>query len=198
MLDKAYVKTRGLETINGAGGFFIVRRKRNMVYETISGNGPAEDTAVLDDRTIRFTSRWASAGYPHLLRMVTAYIESRNEAMQFMTNNFELPAATIALLYKYRWQIELFFKWIKQHLRINAFYGTSANAVMIQIYTAVTSFCILALAADAAGFEGSLYDFYNMVSVSLTEKVLLKDIIHRYVKVTETDKDTDKAWPSFF
>lgn len=198
VLDKAYVKTRGLETINGAGGFFIVRRKRNMVYETISGNGPAEDTAVLDDRTIRFTSRWASAGYPHRLRMVTYYIESRNEAMQFMTNNFELPAATIALLYKYRWQIELFFKWIKQHLRINAFYGTSANAVMIQIYTAVTSFCILALAADAARFEGSLYDFYNMVSVSLTEKVLLKDIIHRYVKVTETGKDTDKTWPSFF
>ena len=104
----------------------------------------------------------------------------------FVTNNFALDPATIALLYKYRWQIELFFKWIKQHLRVTAFYGTSANAVMIQIYTAFISFCMLALAADAFRYEGSLYEFSNMMGVSLTEKEYMADLLARSAKPVET------------
>ena len=105
--------------------------------------------------------------------------------MSFVSNNFDLDGATIALLYKYRWQIEVFFKWIKQHLRITSFFGTSANAVMIQIYTACITFCILALAADNVGFKGSLYEFSNIASVSLVEKVTLTELIKRYQRSTE-------------
>ena len=198
VLDKAYVKTRGLAAINGAEGFFVVRRKRNMVYEVVGDNGTADDGLVLADRTIRFTSRWASAGYPDDLRMVTCYIDGKNEAMQFMTNNFDVPAKTVAMLYKYRWQIELFFKWVKQHLRIISFYGTSANAVMMQIYTALTAFCLLALAGRAVGYKGSLYDFSNLVSVSLTERVPLKELVCRYETVKKNVGDDEPAWLSLF
>ena len=99
-------------------------------------------------------------------------------------------------VYKYRWKIELFFRWIKQHLRITSFYGTSANAVMVQIYTAFTAYCVLALAADALKYKGSLYDFSNLVSVSLTEKVWLKDLITRY-EDAKSDWH-DERWPSLF
>lgn len=128
--------------------------------------------------------------------MVSCYIEGKNEVMQFMTNNTDMPAKTIARLYKYRWKIELFFKWMKQHLRITSFYGASANAVMIQIYTALTTYCILALAADAVIYKGSLYEFSNLVSVSLTEKVWLRDLISRYEDTN--NEEYDELWPSLF
>ena len=104
-----------------------------MVYSVVGG-GTSTGGLVMADMPIRFTSRWASQGYPWNLRMVTFYVKDKNETMQFMTNNFDIPPTTVAFLYKYRWQIELFFKWMKQHMRIVSFYGTSANAVMIQIY----------------------------------------------------------------
>ena len=103
----------------------------------------------------------------------------------FLTNNFEVDPATIALLYRYRWQIELFFKWIKQHLRVTPFYGTSANAVMIQIYTAFICFCMFALAADALRYGGSLYEFSNMMSVSLTEREHMADLLAKSAKPVE-------------
>lgn len=179
MLDKSYFKSTGMYRIHSNGAFFVTRLKRNVVYsvekkETVNGEH------VFSDETIRFTSRWARQGYPDRLRLIRFYSAEKNIVLTFISNNFEIDAATIALLYRYRWQIELFFRWIKQHLRITAFYGTSANAVMIQIYTAYTTFCILAMAADAAGYRGSLYEFSNIVSVSLTEKVTLRDLIKRY------------------
>ena len=172
IIDKAYMKTRGLFAIEKAKAFFIVPIKRNVKYLVLKDDTEhSNPIEVIADRTIEFTSRWAKAGYPKKLRIVTYYVEKKGKAMQFLTNNFKLPAEKVALLYKYRWNIEVFFKWIKQHLRINSFYGTSANAIMIQIYTAFIAYCILALAADAISYKGSLYDFANMISVSLTEKV---------------------------
>lgn len=186
IMDKAYMKTKGLFTIEEAKAFFIVPIKRNVKYLVLKDD-TKHDTPieVMADRTIEFTSRWAKAGYPKNLRMVTYYVEEKGKAMQFLTNNFKLPAEKVALLYKYRWNIEVFFKWIKQHLRINSFYGTSANAMMIQIYTAFTAYCVLALVADAISYKGSLYDFANMISVSLTEKVYVRDLIVRYQELNE-------------
>ena len=135
---------------------------------------------VLADETIRFTSRCASMGYPDHMRLIKYYSHENNEVLAFVSNNFDVDAATIALLYRYRWHIEVFFKWIKQHLRITSFYGTSANAVAIQIYIAFTVYCILAMASDAVSHKGSLYEFANMMSVALTEKVYLQDLIKRY------------------
>lgn len=157
-----------------------------MIFETLDSATSISDR-ILEDNTIRFTSRWANAGYPKPLRKISFYSTEKNEIIVFVTNNFTLDAATIALLYQYRWQIELFFKWIKQHLRIEAFYGTSANAVMIQIYTAVVTYCLLAISADAVKFHGSLYEFANLMSVSLTEKTYLIDLIKRYQKPPLTD-----------
>lgn len=197
IIDKAYMKTRGLFAIEKAKAFFIVPIKRNVKYLVLKDDTEhSNPIEVIADRTIEFTSRWAKAGYPKKLRIVTYYVEEKGKAMQFLTNNFKLPAETVALLYKYRWNIEVFFKWIKQHLRINSFYGTSANAIMIQIYTAFIAYCILALAADAISYKGSLYDFANMISVSLTEKVYIKDLIDRY---QEPNEEKEKSiLPSLF
>ena len=178
VMDKMYCKTSGLWKINKSEAYFLVRIKQNMVYETkyctsVSGN------RVLKDEIIAFTSRWASKGYPSDLRMVTYYSPEKNKTFKFITNNTEIEPASLALLYLYRWEIELFFKWIKQHLRIISFYGYSENAVIIQIYTAFTAYCLLAMSADEVKFKGSLYDFANLVSTCLTEKEWLDVIVKR-------------------
>ena len=188
MFDKMYFKTRGMRDVHLNGAFFVIRLKRNVVYEVLERT-TTDGVCVLSDETIRFKSRWASQGYPDNLRLVKFYSPEKNSVLTFVTNNFDLDAATIALLYRYRWQIELFFRWIKQHLRINTFYGNSANAVLIQIYSAYIAFCTLAMAADAVNYKGSLYEFSNMVSVSLTEKITLVELIQRYMNIGVTEED---------
>lgn len=178
VFDRIYFKTTGLYQISSAKAYFITRIKKNVCYEKVAAS-TVNDALIFADETIRFTSRWASKGYPDALRLVKYYSPEQNELLCFVTNNFKMDASVIALLYRYRWQIELFFRWIKQHLRITTFYGTSANAVMIQIYTAFTAFCMLALAADAQHHEGSLYEFANMMSVSLTESIHFNDLLGR-------------------
>ena len=179
VMDKAYCKTQGLWKIHKSHAYFLVRIKQNMVYETkycstVTGN------RVLRDEVIAFTSRWASQGYPSELRMVTYYSPEKNQTFRFITNHMDIEPTSLALLYLYRWEIEQFFKWIKQHLRIINFYGYSENAVIIQIYTAFTAYCLLALAAEEVKFNGSLYDFANLVSTCLTEKEWLDVIVKRH------------------
>lgn len=195
VFDKMYFKTHGLYHVNSCGAFFVTRIKDNVVFEIVE-EASVDGVHVLSDRTIRFTSRWAQKGYPENLRLIYFYSSEKNAVIKFITNNFHLEAPTIALLYKYRWQIELFFRWIKQHLRITSFFGTSGNAVMSQIYIALITFCILALAADQIGHKGSIYEFSNIMSVSLTEKIRLSDLIRRY-NMIEDDND-GREWPSLF
>lgn len=179
VFDKMYFKTKGFAAIKLHEAYFVTRMKRNVLFETIDSR-PVNGITVLVDHTILFCGRWAKSGYPEKLRRVRYYSAEKNEVLDFVTNNFELDAESISLLYRYRWQIELFFKWIKQHLRITSFYGTSANAVMIQIYVAFTTYCMLAMVADSLKYQGQLYEFANIMSVSLTEKVYLRDLIDRY------------------
>lgn len=186
ILDRMYFKTKGLAAINDSGAYFITRMKKNVAFD-IASRFPAGGTHVMSDHSIRFSRRWAHGGYPGEVRRIRYYSTERNEVLDLISNNFDIEAATVALLYRYRWQIELFFKWIKQHLRVTAFYGTSANAVMTQIYAAYTSYCVLAMAADAAGYKGSLYDFSNIISVSLTEKTYLRDLV---LKCAQEPEDT--------
>lgn len=185
MFDKMYFKTKGLSCIDSCGAYFVTRLKRGVLY-IVEETFPVNDVHTLSDQSIRLSGRWASKGFAKKLRLVRYYSSEKSELLCFVTNNFEVDATTIALLYKYRWQIELFFKWIKQHLRVTAFYGISANAVMIQIYTALISFCMLAMAANALRYEGSLYEFSNIMSVSLTEKVYMADLLARFDKPLET------------
>ena len=195
VFDKMYFKTRGLYRIDSCGAFFVTRIKDNVVFDIID-EAPVDGVHVLSDRTIRFTSRWAQQGYPGKLRLIYFYSSEKNAVIKFITNNFNMEAPTIALLYKYRWQIELFFRWIKQHLRITSFFGTSGNAVMSQIYIALITFCILALAADKIGHKGSIYEFSNIMSVSLTEKIMLPDLMKRYNNAEDNVEII--GWPTLF
>ena len=190
MFDKMYFKTAGMGKVQICGAYFVTRLKKNVKYETTLIN-PVDGNLVLMDNTIRFSSRWAKLGYSDELRLIEFYSAEKNQVIVFVTNNFDMDAATIALLYKYRWQIELFFRWIKQHLRIKSFYGTSPNAVMTQIYIAFISYCILAIAAEEVGFNGSIYEFANIISVSLTEKIILKDLIKRVQYTASSDSYDD-------
>jgi hypothetical protein len=194
-LDKAYVKANSMYKIHKAGAYFVVRIKRNMVYDIIDSSEET-DNIILADQIIKFTSRWAHNGYPDNLRLITYYSEDKNITLKFLTNNTELPAISIALAYKYRWDIELFFRWIKQHLRITSFYGTSHNAVAIQIYTAFITYCLIAIVADEIKFDGSLYEFANILSVSSMEKILIKDLIKRLDNID--DEPSDYRFPSLF
>lgn len=195
VFDKMYFKTRGLHHINSCEAFFVTRIKDNVVFDVI-GEASVDGVHVLADRIIRFSSRWARQGYPDTLRLIYFYSSEKNEVIKFITNNFKMDASIIALIYKYRWQIELFFRWVKQHLKITTFYGTSANAVMSQIYIALIAFCLLALAADRIGHKGSIYEFANIMSVSLTEKVMLADLMKRYYSYQEDNAKSN--WPSLF
>lgn len=196
VMDKAYCKTTGLKRIHDSEAYFIVRIKRNMIYDTISYK-ECNGNLVLADQIIRFSSRWAKQGYPHNLRMITYYSPEKNETFKFLTNHFDIEASSVALVYRYRWQIEQFFKWIKQHLRITSFLGYSENAVIIQIYTAYITFCLIALMAENYKFTGSLYEFANIINATITEKEWFDAILLRYNGVEETEV-FEKTLPTLF
>lgn len=197
VFDKAYVKTSGMRKIDSIPAFFVVRRKQGMSYSVIKElTAPA--IPVYGDKEIAFTNRWAKQGYPKHLRLVQYYSEERNEVLDFLTNNFQIPASLVAELYKNRWSIELFFRWIKQHLYITRFYGTSANAVNMQIYVAIVAYCLISLVKAVYGFKGNTYDLFRILSVSLFERQSLKDILNRYEDLNANSQDHTSCWPSLF
>lgn len=177
VFDKAYVKARSLFHIASKGAFFIVRRKSDLdilVEEHIALDA---DKGVLADQIISFKGSKTKKGYPEKLRMVTFYAGSKNETFVFLTNNQDLPAHIIAELYLRRWDIEQFFKWIKQHLHIQGFYGRSVNAVCIQIYVAVITFCVICLIADKYRPPVTRYELLRLLGTALFEKRDLTDIL---------------------
>ena len=177
IFDKAYVKARSLFHIMSKGAFFIVRKKSDLdisvekYIELDAGHG------VMADQIISFNSSKSKKGYPERLRMVTFYAETKNETFMFLTNNPDIPAHIIAELYLRRWDIEQFFKWIKQHLHIRNFYGRSVNAVCIQIYVAVITFCVICLIADRYKPPVTRYELLRLLGTALFEKRELQDIL---------------------
>lgn len=196
VFDKAYVKVKCLKKINDLPAYFIVRRKKRMSYAVLT-DFQREGPLIYGDKEIQFTNRDAKKGYPKPLRLVQYYSPERNEVMDFLTNNFQMTASMVAYSYKNRWAIELFFRWIKQHLYITRFYGTSANAVFIQIYVAVAAYCLVAIASAEYRFHGTLYELLSILSVSLLEKQSLSEILERYENPME-DKQQSSEWPSLF
>lgn len=175
VFDKAYVKTVSMAYINKLKAFFILRRRENMTFEKTGILNHPSHELIYGDHIIRFTSRWARQNYPEQLRMVEYYSPEKNEILCFLSNNFTLPPEYIALIYRERWNIELFFRWIKQHLRITEFLGTSANAVHLQIYTAITAYCLLALAVNDLSPNMSTYEFGRSLSTAMTEKLWIAE-----------------------
>lgn len=179
MFDRIYTKTDAWNLIDNAGAYFVLRLKRNVRYVVSENVSIPRGERILADQRIRLSSRWGATGYPKDLRLVSYYLTDKNRVERFVSNNFNVGSFVIPYLYKRRWDIELFFKWIKQHLRIISFFGRSANAVMIQIYSGIITICLLAIVADKYNFHGSLYTLGSILSTALTERRSITEILTR-------------------
>ena len=170
VMDRAYIDFQRLFVFTLSSAFFVVRTKSNVLLERRYSHPVDKSTGVLSDQTVILSSVESATAYPDPLRKVSYFDPERSKRLKFLTNNFTLPARTIADIYRQRWQAELFFKWIKQHLRIKAFYGTSENAVKTQIWIAVSIYVLVAIVRKRLGLEVSLYQILQILSVTLFEK----------------------------
>ena len=170
VMDRGYIDFQRLFVFTLSSAFFVVRTKSNVLIQRRYSHPVDRSTGVRSDQTVILTSFESASAYPDALRRVSYFDAETNKRLRFLTNNFVLPALTIAQIYKCRWQVELFFKWIKQHLRIKAFYGTSENAVKTQIWIAVSVYVLVAIARKRLGLEASLYQTLQILSVTLFEK----------------------------
>ena len=170
VMDRGYIDFQRLFVFTLSSAFFVVRTKSNVLIQRRYSHPVDRSTGVRSDQTVILTSFESASAYPDALRRVSYFDAETNKRLKFLTNNFVLPALTIAQIYKCRWQVELFFKWIKQHLRIKAFYGTSENAVKTQIWIAVSVYVLVAIARKRLALEASLYQTLQILSVTLFEK----------------------------
>ena len=170
VMDRGYIDFQRLFIFTLSSAFFVVRTKSNVLLQRRYSHPVDKSTGVRSDQTVILTSFESASVYPDALRRVSYFDAETNKRLKFLTNNFVLPALTIAQIYKCRWQVELFFKWIKQHLRIKAFYGTSENAVKTQIWIAVSVYVLVAIIRKRLGLEASLYQTLQILSVTLFEK----------------------------
>jgi Domain of unknown function (DUF4372)/Transposase DDE domain len=170
VMDRAYVDFQRLFVFTLSAAFFVVRTKSNVLLERRYSHPVDKSTGVRSDQTVVLSSFASASAYPDPLRRVSYLDVETGKRLKFLTNNFALPARTIADIYEQRWQVELFFKWIKQHLRIKAFYGTSENAVKTQIWIAVSVYVLVAIVRKRLGLEATLYQILQILSVTLFEK----------------------------
>ena len=169
VMDRGYIDFERLYRFTLEAAFFVVRTKSNVLLQRRYSHPANRATGVCSDQTVVLASLESASVYPDALRKV-AYVDAETgKRLVFLTNNFALPAATIAAIYKRRWQVELFFKWIKQHLRIKAFYGTSENAVKTQIWIAVSVYVLVAIVRKRLNAQTSLYQILQVLSLSIRE-----------------------------
>jgi len=185
VMDRGYIDFGRLYAIAQSGAFFVVRAKRNLAYARRGSRPVDKTTGLRSDQTIVLTGPKTSQEYPAPLRRISYVDAETGKRFVFLTNNFTLPALTIAQLYKCRWQVELFFKWIKQYLRIKAFYGTSANAVKTQIWIAISIYVLVAILKKELTLDRSLGEILQILSVTLFEREEI------YQVLTATDVQTE-------
>src|SRR5271169_4715298 len=189
VMDRGYIDFERLFVFTLCSAFFVVRTKENLLLQRRYSR-PADRTSGLrSDHTVILTGIASARAYPDPLRRVTYFDAETNKRLKFLTNNFVLPALTIAQIYKCRWQVELFFKWIKQHLRIKAFYGTSENAVKTQIWIAVSVYVLVAIVRKRLELDASLYQLLQILSVTLFEKTP----IIRALQASDFENDLDDS-----
>jgi Domain of unknown function (DUF4372)/Transposase DDE domain len=173
VMDRGYVDFGRLAKLADAGSFFVTRAKSNMKAKRRYSRPVDRSTGLICDQTVVLTGFYTRQDFDRPLRRVKFNDPETGKSLVFLTNNFALPALTIARLYKYRWQVELFFKWIKQHLRIKAFFGTSENAVKAQIWSAVCVYVLVAIVKKRLAIKASLYEMLQILSLTLFEKTKL-------------------------
>ena len=196
VMDRGYVDFARLHALHRAGAFFVTRSKSNMDARRVYSTSTDRSTGVICDQTIALNGSTSIRNYPDHLRRVRFRDEELDKTLVFLTNLFAVPAATVCALYKSRWQVELFFKWIKQHLRIKRFYGTSENAVKTQIWSAVSVYVLVAIVKKRLGLEASLYTLLQILSVTLFEKMPLRQALS--VKEVAFDADPSTNQLSLF
>jgi transposase len=170
VMDRGYVDFERLYRLHLALAFFVIRAKDNLTFRRRYSHARDRQTGVRSDQTIVLTGPKTATLYPNTLRRVHYYAEESDQRLVLLTNNFSIPALTVAALYRYRWQIELFFKWIKQHLRIKNFFGTSDNCVKTQVWIAVSVYVLVAIAKKRLGLKHDLYTMLQILSLTLFEK----------------------------
>jgi len=176
VFDRGYVDYTRLYKITRQSAFFVVRAKSNLQFTRMYSRKVDKTTGVVLDQVGKLSGFYTSIQYPEKLRRVKYYDQDSSRDFVFLTNNFELNAQQIALLYKNRWQIELFFKWIKQHLKIKSFWGYSENAVRIQIYCAIIAYCLVAIVGHDLKINRSTYEILQVLGVSLLDKTPVKEL----------------------
>ena len=186
IFDKGYFDLARLFKIDLIDSFYVIRQKSRLNYEVVGGEDllDGEDNVLLD-QTIRLTGYQTKKKYPAKLRRIVYYAPDLKRTFTFLTNNFTLKAKDIALLYKQRWQVELFFRWIKQHLRVLSFWGTTENAVRIQIYVAVIAYCLVAIVENDCQLHRTTFNVLRVVSRVLTDKTPIRDLFDGSEKLEE-------------
>ena len=177
LMDRGYIDFARLYRINQNKAFFVTRTKSNFKFRRLYSHQVDKTIGLKCDQTIMLTGFYSSKDYPEKLRRVRYYDKDNNEDLTFLTNNFAIPAITVAAFYKCRWKVELFFKWIKQHLRIKSFYGTSVNAVKTQIWIAISVYVLIAIVKKHLKIEVSLYTFLQILSVNPFEKTPILQLV---------------------
>ncbi|MES1945677.1 transposase IS4 [Salinisphaera sp. PC39] len=177
VMDRAYVDFQRLHTLHLAGAFFVTRAKSNLDARRLYSSPVDRSTGLVCDQTIALNGVYSAGKYPSRLRRIRFTDPESGKTLVFLTNNFLLPAPTVCALYRSRWQIELFFKWIKQHLRIKRFFGTSENAVKSQIWIAVSVYVLVAIVKKRLALEASLYTLLQIFSLTLFEKLPIEQVL---------------------
>ena len=192
VMDRGYLDFKRLHHLHQGQSFFVIRAKSNLQARRLYSY-PVDKMAGLQcDQTILLTGHYTAQDYPDKLRRVRYFDAQTNKRLVFLTNQFDVPALTIAQLYKSRWQVELFFKWIKQHLRIKAFYGTSENAVKTQIWIAIATYVLIAIIRKQLRFKISLYAFLQILSVTAFEKTPILRACLNMPKQKQSDQNLNQ------
>jgi uncharacterized protein DUF4372/DDE family transposase len=185
VMDRGYVDFPRLFRLHQALAYFVLRSRHNLQFRRRYSHPIDQTTGVRSDQTIILTGKYTAPKFPALLRRVSFYAADIDQRFVFLTNNFKIPSPIVAAIYHQRWQIELFFKWIKQHLRIKRFFGTSPNAVKTQIWTAMATYALVAIVKKRLGLEHSLYTIFQILSTCLFEKTPVPVVFQRYAAEKE-------------
>jgi hypothetical protein len=177
VIDKAYIDYKRLYHLHQQRAFFVTRAKNNMRFNRMYSMSVDKTTGVKYDQIGKLETYYPSRDYPEKLRRIKYYDSETNKELIFLTNNMELKATDIAYLYKKRWEVELFFKWMKQHLKIKSFWGTTLNAVKIQMYCAIISYCLVAIIGNKLKVERSIYEILQILSISLLDKTPVREVL---------------------
>lgn len=192
VMDRGYTDFARLHSITMASAFFVIRAKSNLKHRRVYSHPVDRDTGMICDQTIFFSGFYAARDYPDKLRRIKYYDAETGKTLVFLTNNFDLPSLVITKLYQQRWQIELFFKWIKQNLRIKRFYGTSENAVKTQIWIAVSVYLIVAIIRKELKIEASIYTILQVLSVTIFERTMINQLFTIAPYKTDNGKNSNQ------